>query len=91
MLLNIVTPSDRLSQILADLSRRRSTILDVNAKGDMNKIIKVVAPLAELSGYSSALRTISSGGANMSMQPHGYAAMGIQDEITAIRKAQGLE
>lgn len=55
------------------------------------QLINLLAPLAELSGYSSALRIISSGGASMSMQPSGYALMTASEEASAIRRAQGLE
>lgn len=91
MSLEITTPADRVAKILADLNRRRVTILDIAVRGNDNKIIKVLAPLAELAGYSSAIRTISSGGASMSMQPHGTAPMSSQDETVAIRRAQGFE
>lgn len=55
------------------------------------QIIEVIAPLAALSGYSSIVRTISSGTASVSMQPNGYSLISQADEQTAIRVAQGLE
>lgn len=55
------------------------------------KVINVLAPLAELSGYSTVVRTISSGRATMSMQPHGYSPMNSFEEESAIRRCQGLE
>ncbi|KAH8367476.1 hypothetical protein KR200_008362 [Drosophila serrata] len=91
MALQIVAPSERISGIMADLSRRRALINDVLPKGDRNKMILVNAPLAELSGYSSALRTISSGTASMTMQPCGFSSMNSVDETLAERRAQGLE
>ncbi|KAH8288516.1 hypothetical protein KR054_004381 [Drosophila jambulina] len=111
MALQIVAPSERISGIMADLSRRRALINDVLPKGDRNKVsfrnvqdpvgpfkalihsqmILVNAPLAELSGYSSALRTISSGTASMTMQPCGFSSMNPADESLAERRAQGLE
>ncbi|XP_016983064.1 ribosome-releasing factor 2, mitochondrial isoform X1 [Drosophila rhopaloa] len=91
MALQIVAPSERISGIIADLSRRRALINDVLPKGDRNKMILVNAPLSELSGYSSALRTISSGTASMTMQPCGFSSMNSADESLAERRAQGLE
>ncbi|KAL7730238.1 hypothetical protein ACLKA6_016507 [Drosophila palustris] len=91
MAMQIVAPNERISGIMADLSRRRALIKDVLPKGDKNKLIFVNAPLAELSGYSSALRTISSGTASMTMQPCGFSKMNSIDESLAIRRAQGLE
>lgn len=91
MALQIIVPSERTSNILSDLARRRAIINDVLPKGDRNKLILVNAPLAELSNYSSILRTISSGTASMTMQPCGFAAMQANEEDQAIRRAQGLE
>lgn len=100
MSIEIVSPADRTPKILLDLGKRRATILDVSGRGggggggstgDGNKVLSVLAPLAELSGYSSVLRVISSGTASMSMQPHGYARMSVAEELRAIRRAQGLE
>ncbi|XP_036327396.1 ribosome-releasing factor 2, mitochondrial [Rhagoletis pomonella] len=91
MALEIVAPTERISAIMADLTRRRATINDVRPKSEQNKVISVNAPLAELSGYSSVLRTISSGTASMTMQPCGFANMNANDEVRAIKRAQGFE
>lgn len=91
MSVQIVLPNERVSPILADLGRRRAQILDVALRGGNNKIIDIIAPLAELSGYSSVIRTLSSGTASMSMQPNGYNLLSRTAEETAIRRAQGLE
>lgn len=91
MALQIIVPSERVSTVLADLSRRRAKINDVKPKGQRNKLIDVQAPLAELFGYTSVIRTITSGTASMTMQPCGYSIMNSQDEVVAVRRAQGLE
>lgn len=91
MAVQIIVPSERVATVLADLSRRRAKINDVLPKGERNKLIDVQAPLSELSGYTSVIRTITSGTASMTMQPCGYSNMNSQDEVTAIRRAQGLE
>lgn len=94
MALQIVLPAERTSAVLADLGKRRASILDVGTSGrsgDERRVIEVLAPLAELAGYSSTLRIISSGTASVSMQPHDYAPMTATEEASAIRRAQGLE
>uniref|UniRef100_A0A1A9WRW7 Elongation factor G2 n=1 Tax=Glossina brevipalpis TaxID=37001 RepID=A0A1A9WRW7_9MUSC len=90
MSLQIIAPNEKVSSILADLSRRRANINDVLPIGDKNKSILVDAPLAELSSYSSVLRTISSGTASVTMQPNGFVRMHANEEELAVRKAQGL-
>lgn len=91
MAIQIVVPSERVSSIIADLGRRRAQIQGISLRGVQNKVIEIIAPLAELSGYSSFVRTISSGTASLTMQPHGYSMLPPSDEATAIRRAQGLE
>lgn len=39
MSIEIVAPSERMSKILSDLSRRRATILDVESRGEFNKVL----------------------------------------------------
>ncbi|XP_063704008.1 ribosome-releasing factor 2, mitochondrial [Culicoides brevitarsis] len=90
MELQIIAPQERISVILGDLGRRRAIINDVRPKGEQNKVIEALAPLSELTGYSSTIRTISSGTASLILTPHSYASMTLQDETRAIQKAQGL-
>ncbi|XP_055638035.1 ribosome-releasing factor 2, mitochondrial [Toxorhynchites rutilus septentrionalis] len=91
MLLEIAMPSEYLNAILADLSRRRATVEDVQYRGPSHKVLLANAPLAELDDYSSEVRCISSGTASVSMQPNGYVMLNEMDEATAIRRAHGLE
>ncbi|XP_067615122.1 ribosome-releasing factor 2, mitochondrial [Eurosta solidaginis] len=91
MAIEIVVPSEHVSSIIGDLTRRRATINEIRTKSEQNKIISVNAPLAELAGYSSVLRTISSGTASMTMQPCGFSNMSPNDEVRAIQRALGFE
>lgn len=91
MRLEIVTTEQHLSRILGDLGKRRAQILEVTARGESTKIVRVHAPLAELANYSNTIRTLTSGNANLSMEPCSYEPMAMQDEAKAIRRAQGLE
>lgn len=91
MAIQIVVPNEKVSPILSDLGRRRAQIVDVAMRGEQNKVLEIIAPLSELSGYSSIVRTISSGTASVAMQPHGYSLLSQMEEGSAIRKAQGLE
>lgn len=90
MAIQIVVPSEQSSQIVSDLGRRRAEIVDISLRGEQ-KVIEVVAPLAELSGYSSVVRTLSSGTASLAMQPHGYSLLLPMHEEDVIREAQGLQ
>lgn len=91
MRLEIVTTESHLSRILGDLGKRRAQILEVTTRGESTKIVRANAPLAELAKYSNTIRTVTSGNANLCMEPSSYEPMASQEEARAIRRAQGLE
>ncbi|KAK5647699.1 hypothetical protein RI129_002591 [Pyrocoelia pectoralis] len=89
MIVEIVSTEDSISTILADLGRRRSTILNISVRG-IGKVITCEAPLSELLGYSTILRTITSGTASFSMEFSEYRTMSSVDEIKAIQSVRGF-
>jgi elongation factor G len=62
------TPEDYQGDIMGDLNRRRGKILGMDTRGN-TAILKAEVPLAEMFGYSTAIRTLSSGRASYTMQP----------------------
>jgi len=64
----VTTPELYQGDIMGDLSRRRGHIQDTVVKGDV-VVIKARVPLAEMFGYSTDVRTISSGRAAFVMEP----------------------
>jgi elongation factor G len=78
MRLDIVTPEDYLGEIVGDLQQRRGIIETTEARGGMTGVL-AFAPLKELFGYSSAIRSLSQGRAGCSMEPHGYQPAPEQD------------
>ncbi|HEX9778823.1 MAG TPA: EF-Tu/IF-2/RF-3 family GTPase, partial [Geopsychrobacteraceae bacterium] len=71
MRLEIVTPEDHLGDFIADLQQRRAEITETAHRGG-NTVIVARAPLANLFGYSSAMRGLSQGRATCSMEPAAY-------------------
>ncbi len=71
MKLDIVTPEDYLGDFVGDLQQRRATIAKTDQRGKMTTI-EAHAPLKELFGYSSAMRSLSQGRAGSSMEPLRY-------------------
>jgi elongation factor G len=71
MKLDIATPEDYLGDIVSDLQQRRAIITETLVRG-RNTTIKAEAPLANLFGYSSAIRSLSQGRASCSMEPTAY-------------------
>ena len=56
---------------MGDLQQRRATIAKTENRGKMTAI-EAHAPLKELFGYSSAMRSLSQGRAGCSMEPLKY-------------------
>ncbi len=72
MKIEIVTPEEYLGDFVNDLQQRRAVIAKHDARGKM-VAIEAHAPLRELFGYSSAMRSLSQGRAGCSMEPLAYA------------------
>ncbi len=71
MKLEITTPPDNLGDITGDLLQRRAMITETSQRG-RNTILHAEAPLANLFGYSTAIRGLSQGRASCSMEPSAY-------------------
>jgi elongation factor G len=72
MKLSITTPQDYLGDFVGDLQQRRALIARTDTRGAVS-VIEAHAPLKELFGYSSAMRSLSQGRAGCSMEPLRYA------------------
>jgi len=71
MRVEITVPDDYMGSVLGDVNSRRGMIEEVATEGQ-DKLIVAKVPLAELSAYSTTLRSITSGRGNYSMEPEGY-------------------
>lgn len=71
MRVEVTTPDDYMGEIVGDLQQRRAIIAKTENRGMMT-VITAHAPLKELFGYSSAIRSLSQGRAGGSMEPAGY-------------------
>ena len=89
MKVEVVTPEDNMGDVVGDLNRRRGQVNDMFDRGGA-KIVKAVVPLAEMFGYVTTLRTLSSGRATSTMEFSHYeeTPQNISEEIIA--KAKGL-
>jgi elongation factor G len=62
------TPPEHQGDIVGDLHRRRGTVREIEVKGGLT-LVAAEAPLAEMFGYANAIRSLSKGRAEYSMQP----------------------
>ncbi|CAH2094893.1 unnamed protein product [Euphydryas editha] len=89
MSLELVVPESHSARLLADLARRRADVQDIHLRHG-TKVIRCLAPLSELLGYSTTVRSLSSGLATFSMEFHCNRQMSPRDEEKAIRSVTGF-
>jgi elongation factor G len=70
MKMEITTPDEHMGDIIGDLTSRRGQIAELDTQGNTTRIL-AHAPLSELFGYATAIRSLSRGRAAYSMEP-GY-------------------
>ncbi|XP_006034684.1 ribosome-releasing factor 2, mitochondrial isoform X2 [Alligator sinensis] len=85
MSLEITTSEDHLSTVLADLAQRRGNIQEIHTRQD-NKVVVAAVPLAEMMGYSTALRSLTSGSATFTLELANYQAMNMQEQNALLQK-----
>jgi elongation factor G len=68
MAVEVSTPEDYQGDVMGDLNRRRGQIGNTETKGRL-AIVHAKVPLKEMFGYSTAVRTLSSGRASYAMTP----------------------
>jgi len=83
-IMNVVVhaPGTYMGELIGNLNKRRGEIL--NAQLEKNRcMIHAYVPLAEMFGYTSDLRSATSGTASFSMEPSHYAP--VKEELADLR------
>ena len=82
----VTTPEVNLGDIIGDINRRRGKILgQENLKGGLVEITSEI-PLAEMFGYSTQLRSLSSGRASYVMEPSHFEKVPVKIQEEIIKK-----
>ena len=68
MKLEVVTPEENMGDVIGDLNKRRGQVEGMESSRSGARIVKAMVPLAEMFGYVTTLRTITSGRATSSME-----------------------
>jgi len=86
MAVEVSTPEDYQGDVMGDLNRRRGQITSIDTKGKL-AVVRCAVPLKEMFGYSTAVRTLSSGRASYSMTPSHFEQVpnNIVEEIVSER------
>ncbi len=88
MKVEVVTPEEYMGDIIGDLNRRRGQVEGMDEKSGA-RVIKAFVPLAELFGYVTVLRTLSSGRATSSMEFAKYMEVPMQMAVKALEELKG--
>jgi len=74
MKVDVMMPEEHLGDVMGDLSSRRGHILGMEGKGT-SQSVQAHVPLAEMFGYATELRSMTSGRATYSMEFDHYAEL----------------
>ncbi len=66
MQVEIMTPENFMGEVIGDLNSRGGKVEQIEPRGTV-QVIKAIAPLSQMFGYSTALRSITQGRANFTM------------------------
>ena len=85
--ISITVPEEYFGDIMGDISRRRGQLKENQLRSDGAQVIRAVAPLSEMFGYATDLRSMTSGRGNYQMQFDHYekTPRNIQDDIIKSR------
>ncbi|MBN08895.1 MAG: elongation factor G [Flavobacteriaceae bacterium] len=89
MKLEVLTPEENMGDIVGDLNRRRGQVNSMDDRAG-SKVVKAEVPLAEMFGYVTSLRTLSSGRATSTMEFSHYAETPSNISESVIDSVKGI-
>jgi len=89
MKLEVVTPEENMGDVIGDLNKRRGNVEGMEASRSGARVVKATVPLAEMFGYVTALRTITSGRATSSMQYDHHAPVSTSIAKSVLEEIKG--
>ena len=89
MKIEVVTPEESMGDVISDLNKRRGQVEGMETSRSGARVVKAKAPLAEMFGYVTALRTITSGRATSTMTFSHYAEVSSSIAKEVLTECQG--
>ena len=89
MKIEVVTPEESMGDVISDLNKRRGQVEGMESSRSGARVVKAKAPLAEMFGYVTALRTITSGRATSTMSFSHYAEVSTSIAKAVLTECQG--
>ncbi len=89
MAVEVITPDEYLGEVINDLNRKGAQIEAVEAARNV-QAVKAKVPLAQMFGYSTALRSATQGRASFTMQFEAFAEVSSRQAEAIIHKIRGV-
>ena len=89
MKIEVVTPEESMGDVIGDLNKRRGQVEGMETSRSGARVVKAKAPLAEMFGYVTALRTITSGRATSTMSFSHYSEVSTSIAKNVLTECQG--
>ena len=89
MTVEVVTPEEYMGDVIGDLNKRRGNVSAMEERGGA-RVIKAKAPLAEMFGYVTVLRSITSGRASSTMEFSHFSPLSDNMAKEIIAKIKGI-
>ena len=89
MKLEVVTPEENMGDVIGDLNKRRGQVEGMESTRSGARIVKAMVPLAEMFGYVTDLRTITSGRATSSMTYDHHAPLSKSIAVAVLDEVKG--
>ena len=89
MKVEVVTPEENMGDVIGDLNKRRGQVEGMDEARSGARIVKAQVPLAEMFGYVTALRTITSGRSTSSMEYDHHAPLSSSIAKAVLEEVKG--
>lgn len=89
MKVEVVTPEESMGDVIGDLNKRRGQVEGMETHRNGARIVKGKTPLAEMFGYVTALRTITSGRATSTMTFSHFEEMSTSNAKAVLEEVDG--
>ncbi len=89
MKVEVVTPEESMGDVISDLNKRRGQVEGMETARSGARVVKAQVPLAEMFGYVTDLRTITSGRASSTMTFDHYSEVDKTNARKVLTEANG--
>jgi elongation factor G len=88
MKVEVTVPEEYMGEVIGDLNSRRGRVQSMEDRSNV-RVIYATVPLAEMFGYATALRSLTQGRGNYTMQFEGYEPAPKQVSEQIVARAEG--